>query len=307
MSTHIPDQPEPPLLNEMQPLRRGKVREVYQAGDNLVIVSSDRISAFDSILPTPIPDKGRILNALSVFWLARLSHIIDNHLLLHRAPDFPAPFNAMPELAGRSMLVRKAQVFPVECVVRGYLAGSGWKDYQQTGGVCGLRLPLDLQEGDALPYPIFTPTTKAEAGHDEPIDFDQTIRIAGLENALKMRDASIEMYRFASDYARDRGVIIADTKFEFGLADGDLILVDEAFTPDSSRFWDLSRYAPGQSQESFDKQFVRDYLESVDWDKQPPAPSLPPDIVGRTAAKYEEAYNRLTGLKWPDIDVRPRP
>lgn len=298
MSTSIPAHPEPALLHDLQPIRRGKVREVYEAGDNLVIVSSDRISAFDSILPTPIPDKGKILNALSVFWFARLSHIIDNHLLLHRARDFPAPFNTMPELSGRSMLVRRAQVFPVECVVRGYLAGSGWKEYQKTGSVCGIRLPSELQEGDALPYPIFTPTTKADMGHDEPIDFDRTIRIAGLENALKMRDASIEMYRFASDYARDRGVIIADTKFEFGLADGDLILVDEAFTPDSSRFWDLSRYAPGRSQESFDKQFVRDYLEALNWNKTPPAPALPSTIVAQTQSKYFAAYERITGQKW---------
>jgi phosphoribosylaminoimidazole-succinocarboxamide synthase len=286
------------------PVRSGKVRDVYQAGHNLVIVSSDRISAFDCILPTPIPDKGKILNTLSVFWLSRTSHIIDNHLLLHRSEDFPAPFNAMPELSGRSMLVRRAEVIPVECVVRGYLAGSGWKDYQATGSICGVKLPEGLRESDQLPEPIFTPSTKADVGHDEPIDFDQVIKICGLETAMRLREASIELYRFAAAYALERGVIIADTKFEFGLADGELILVDEAFTPDSSRFWDVTTYQPGRAQNSFDKQFVRDYLETLDWDKTPPAPALPTEIAEKTSLKYQEAYNRLTGKTWPDTDVR---
>lgn len=289
----------------IQPIKTGKVREIYDAGDNFVIVASDRISAFDCILPTPIPDKGKILSTLSVFWFARTNHIIDNHLILHRAGDFPSPLNEMQsEWEGRAMLVRRAKVIPVECVVRGYLAGSGWKEYQKSQSVCGIALPAGLRESDQLPEPIFTPTTKADVGHDEAIDFDGVIRIVGLERAMQLRDVSIELYKFAADYARERGIILADTKFEFGVIEDELILVDEIFTPDSSRFWDASEYSPGRSQDSFDKQFVRDYLESLDWDKTPPAPALPDDIVAKTKAKYEEAYNRLTGLQWPDRDVR---
>jgi phosphoribosylaminoimidazole-succinocarboxamide synthase len=285
-------------------MKSGKVRDIYDAGDNLIIVSSDRISAFDCILPTPIPDKGRILNTLSTFWFARTGHIIDNHLILHRVPDYPAPFNTLDEWSERSMLVRRAQVIPIECVVRGYLAGSGWKEYQNSQSVCGIPLPRNLRESDRLPCPIFTPTTKADVGHDEPIDFDQVIRIVGLERAMQLRDVALQLYQFAADYACERGVIIADTKFEFGMIDDQLILVDEIFTPDSSRFWDLSEYSPGRAQSSFDKQFVRDYLETLDWDKTPPAPPLPDDIIERTSAKYQEAYHRLTGRQWPDSDVR---
>jgi phosphoribosylaminoimidazole-succinocarboxamide synthase len=286
-----------------QPLRSGKVRDIYEAGANLVIVASDRISAFDCILPTPIPDKGKVLTTLSVFWFARTAHIIDNHPLEHRVEDFPAPFNALPDqFAGRSMLVRRAEVLPVECVVRGYLAGSGWKEYQKSQSVCGVALPAGLRESDQLPEPIFTPTTKADAGHDEPIDFSRVIEIVGHEMAERVRDASLALYRFAADYARERGVIIADTKFEFGVVDEELILVDEIFTPDSSRFWDVAKYEPGRGQDSYDKQFVRDYLERLDWDKTPPAPPLPEDIARKTAAKYQEAYYRLTGLTWPATD-----
>jgi phosphoribosylaminoimidazole-succinocarboxamide synthase len=293
----------------IQPIKSGKVREIYDAAENLILVASDRISAFDVILPTPIPDKGKVLSTLSVFWFARTSHIIDNHLLLHRANDFPEPwkeFGAAHDWDGRAMLVRKAQVLPVECVVRGYLSGSGWKSYQKTGEVCGVKLPAGLRESDQLPHPIFTPTTKAEAGHDEPITWEQTVDILGQKQAEQVRDASIELYEWIGAFARQRGLILADTKFEFGVADGDLIVVDEMATPDSSRYWDASTYEPGRPQDSFDKQFVRDYLESLDWDKTPPGPELPENIVAGTAAKYQDAYNRLTGRVWPDRDVRAR-
>lgn len=286
---------------ELKLLRSGKVREVYEAGENLVIVSSDRISAFDCILPTPIPDKGKILNTLSVFWFARTAPIINNHLISAQVEDFPPPFSQMADdLTGRSMLVRRAQVVPVECVVRGYLAGSGWKEYQKSQSVCGVALPSGLQESDHLPEPIFTPTTKADAGHDEPITFEQVVAQVGQECAKQLRDSALALYQCAATYALERGVIIADTKFEFGVADGELILIDEIFTPDSSRFWDVEKYQPGRSQDSFDKQFVRDYLETLDWNKTPPAPPLSPDIVQKTAAKYQEAYYRLTGQHWPE-------
>jgi len=289
----------------MKPIRSGKVRDVYECGENFVIVSSDRISAFDCILPTPIPDKGKILNTLSVFWFARTGHIIDNHLLLHRSSDFPAPFNAMPELEGRSSLVRRADVIPIECVVRGYLAGSGWKDYQKNQTVSGIRLPPNLRESEQLAEPIWTPSTKAESGHDEPIDFETAAQICGRARAEQLRDVSLALYNFAANYARERGIIIADTKFEFGLFGDELILIDEMCTPDSSRFWNMETYAAGRAQDSYDKQFVRDYLETLAWDKTPPAPALPPQIIQRTRDKYIEAFNRLTGNVWPDTDVRP--
>ena len=289
----------------IQPFRSGKVRDVYECGDNLVIVASDRISAFDCILPTPIPDKGRILNTLATWWFARTSHIVDNHLLLHRAEDFPSPFKEhASELEGRSSLVRRADVVPIECVVRGYLAGSGWIEYSKSGTICGIELPPGLQESEQLPTPIWTPTTKADSGHDEPITWQQAVEIVGLETATRLRDLSIALYNFGAETARSRGLILADTKFEFGFCDGDLIVVDEIFTPDSSRFWDVNEYSIGQSQNSFDKQFVRDYLNTLSWDKTPPAPILPDEIVQKTKAKYEEAYNRITGLTWPKNDVR---
>jgi phosphoribosylaminoimidazole-succinocarboxamide synthase len=257
------------------------VRDNYDAGE-YIIVSSDRISAFDCILPTPIPDKGKVLNTLSVFWFARTGHIIDNHLILHRVPDYPEPFNNLDEWSGRSMLVRRAQVIPIECVVRGYLAGSGWKEYQKSQSVCGIPLPKDLRESERLPYPIFTPTTKADVGHDEPIDFDQVIRIVGLERAMQLREVALRLYRFAADFACDRGVIIADTKFEFGTIEDELVLVDEMCTPDSSRFWDLNEYSRAarrtRSTSSSCATIFRPRLG-----QNPPAPALPDDIIERTA------------------------
>ncbi len=294
----------------IKPIKTGKVREIYDADDNIILVATDRISAFDVILPTPIPDKGRVLSTLSVFWFARTSHIIDNHLLLHRVADFPAPwaqFGAQNDWDGRAMLCRKAEVLPIECVVRGYLSGSGWKQYQQTGAVCGVQLPAGLRESDKLPAPIFTPTTKADLGdHDAPISWEQTIEILGEARATQARDASLELYGWIHDFARTKGLILADTKFEMGMADGDLIVVDEMATPDSSRYWEAATYRAGQGQQSLDKQFVRDWLETLDWDKTAPGPALPAEVVNGTRAKYIEAYDRLTGLNWPQNDVRAR-
>ncbi len=273
---------------------RGKVRDIYDLGDRLLIVATDRISAFDVVLPTPIPDKGRVLTQLSLFWFERLSSLVPNHVI--SATDFPEELAAeAPALAGRSMLVQKTEPLPIECVVRGYLSGSGWKDYQKTGAVCGIGLPEGLQESEKLPEPIFTPATKATTGHDENISFDEAARLAGRELTGRVRDLSLEIYRRASVYALERGIIIADTKFEFGLRDGELIWIDEALTPDSSRFWPADGYVPGRPQPSFDKQYVRDYLEHLGWNKQPPAPELPPDVVNGTRDRYREAYRRLTG------------
>ncbi len=297
------------LTTSMQPLSSGKVRELFDAGDNLVLVASDRVSAFDVVLPSPVPDKGRILSTLSVFWFARTSHIVDNHLLLHRVNDFPEPlrsFGLANDWDGRAMLCRKARVLPVECVVRGYLSGSGWTQYQQSGEVCGVSLPPNLRESDKLPAPIFTPTTKAPIGaHDEAITWEQTVAILGADKAYAVREASLALYEWVAAFASERGLILADTKFEFGEADGDLLVVDEMATPDSSRYWDAQTYEAGRAQASFDKQFVRDYLLTLPWDKSAPGPDLPPEVVGRTRAKYVEAYDRLTGLQWPDRDVRP--
>jgi phosphoribosylaminoimidazole-succinocarboxamide synthase len=283
------------LFSDLKPSHSGKVRDIYEAGENLVIVASDRISAFDCILPTPIPDKGKILTQLSLFWFEKTQNIIPHHLLSADVKDYPAPFNAFEsELGGRSMLVKRAKVLPIECVVRGYLAGSGWKEYQQSQSVCGVALPPGLHESNKLPQAIFTPTTKAQAGHDLPITWEQTVELVGPHLAVQARDAALELYQFAADYALQKGIIIADTKFELGVCDGELILVDEVLTPDSSRFWDVQQYQPGRAQDSFDKQFVRDYLETLDWDKTPPAPPLPPHIAEGTAAKYREALERLT-------------
>jgi len=293
----------------MIPFSSGKVRELFDAGDNLVLVASDRISAFDVVLPTPVPDKGRILSTLSVFWFARTSHIVDNHLLLHRVKDFPEPmrsFGLANDWDGRAMLCRKAKVLPVECIVRGYLSGSGWTSYQSSGEICGVKLPAGLRESDKLPTPIFTPTTKAQLGqHDEPISWEQTVAILGEDKARAVREASLELYEWVANTALERGLILADTKFEFGEADGDLLVVDEMATPDSSRYWDARTYEAGRAQESFDKQFVRDYLLGLNWDKVAPAPELPLDVVEATRAKYIEAFDRLTGLNWPERDVRP--
>jgi phosphoribosylaminoimidazole-succinocarboxamide synthase len=277
------------------PCRRGKVRDVYDLGDRLLIVATDRISAFDWVLPTPIPDKGRVLTSLTLFWLDWLK--VPNHLLSPSQADFPTAFQG-PDFAGRSMLVKKTEVVPVECVVRGYLAGSGWKDYRKTGAVCGVALPAGLRECEHLPEPIFTPASKAETGHDENISFEQMASAVGRETAEELRAKSLEVYRRAADYARRRGVIVADTKFEWGrLPTGEIILIDEVLTPDSSRFWPADGYAPGRGQPSFDKQFVRDWLESTPWDKNSPPPELPADVVENTRAKYLEAVERLTGTR----------
>jgi phosphoribosylaminoimidazole-succinocarboxamide synthase len=287
-------------LSELELIRRGKVRDVYAVTDeHLLIVATDRISAFDCISPTPIERKGEVLTALSRFWFERLAHIVANHLVTTEIEEMPAAVRQYAEsLRGRSMLVRRASVFPIECVVRGYLAGSGWKDYLRTGEVCGHRLPAGLRESEQLPAPIFTPATKAEAGHDENISEEQMSDIVGRDVMLELRAISLRLYREASEYALSRGIIIADTKFELGRdRAGRFILVDEALTPDSSRFWPADAYAPGQSQPSFDKQFVRDYLESLAWNKRPPAPPLPPEVAAATTARYLEAYRLLTGSK----------
>lgn len=280
---------------ELLPIKSGKVRDIYDAGQAFVIVASDRISAFDCILPTLIPDKGRVLTRLSNWWFERTRHIAPNHILQTDARLFPAPFDSVPDWEGRAVLVQKAQVLPVECVVRGYLAGSGWKEYQKSQSICGVALPPGLRESDNLPTPIFTPTTKAESGHDEPISFEQAAQVLGSENAQAVRDLSLQLYSFGAELAAERGVILADTKFEFGLIEGRLHIVDEIFTPDSSRFWDAESFEPGRAQHSWDKQFVRDYLESLDWNKQPPAPTLPPEIVRRTRGKYLEAFEKISG------------
>jgi phosphoribosylaminoimidazole-succinocarboxamide synthase len=281
-------------LAGISPAARGKVRDIYDAGDKLLIVATDRLSAFDVILPTPIPDKGRVLTQLSLFWFDLLHDVIPNHVL--STTDFPAPFDAYgEELAGRSMLVRKTVPLPIECVVRGYVSGSGWKDYQKTGEICGIALPPGLRESDRLPEPIFTPATKAATGHDENISFERAASLIGTEHAGQVREVSLEIYRRAAAYAEPRGILVADTKFEFGLLKDELIWIDEALTPDSSRFWPAAQYKPGGPQPSFDKQFVRDYLESIHWPKTPPGPELPPEVVKATRGKYREAYRILTG------------
>lgn len=275
-------------------LARGKVRDIYDLGDRLLIVATDRLSAFDVILPTPIPDKGRVLTQLSLFWFEKLRGIVPHHVL--NASDFQgelAPYNEM--LRGRSMVVRRTQPVPIECVARGYISGSGWKDYRATGKICGIPLPAGLKESDKLPEPIFTPATKATTGHDENISFEETASQIGESLASRLRDITLEVYRRASEFAAERGIIIADTKLEFGIDNGELVWIDEALTPDSSRFWPANEYAPGKAQPSFDKQYVRDYLERIGWSKQPPAPALPSDVVNATRAKYREAYKRLTG------------
>jgi phosphoribosylaminoimidazole-succinocarboxamide synthase len=278
----------------LEPSARGKVRDIYDLGDKLLIIATDRLSAFDVILPTPIPDKGRVLTQLSLFWFDLFKDVIPNHML--SADHFPPPFDVYrDELAGRSMIVRKTQPLPVECVVRGYLSGSGWKDYLATGMLCGIALPPALRESDRLPAPIFTPSTKAAAGHDENISFEQVSSMIGEELARQVRAVSIDLYQRAAAYAEPHGVILADTKFEFGLLDGELIWIDEAFTPDSSRFWPAAQYHPGGPQPSFDKQFVRDYLERIHWSKIPPGPELPAEVVTATREKYLEAFRILTG------------
>jgi phosphoribosylaminoimidazole-succinocarboxamide synthase len=275
----------------------GKVREMYNFGDTMLMVASDRMSAFDVIMPTPIPDKGRVLTALSAFWFEHTAQIAPNHLISIEQDSFPDQARLDPELAGRSMYVRRLTMMPIECVVRGYLAGSGWKDYQATGSVCGHRLPPGLREADRLPEPIFTPATKSTSGHDINIDAPTARLLVGDDARYeKLERLSLDLYEFASGVARDRGIIIADTKFEFGMdMTGDLVLGDEVLTPDSSRFWPADQYDPGRPQPSFDKQFLRDWLEASGWDKRPPAPELPDDVVSGTRERYAEAYQRLTG------------
>jgi phosphoribosylaminoimidazole-succinocarboxamide synthase len=293
-----------PLLQTRFPglplLRSGKVRDVYAVGDRLILVATDRISAFDYVLGSGIPDKGRILTQLSAFWFEHLRDVVPNHVVSLDVADFPP--EAQPyaeELRGRSMLVRRTTPLPIECVARGYLSGSGWKEYVRGGTVCGMPLPAGLRESDRLPEPIFTPATKAETGHDENISFDETAALTGAATAERLRDLTLELYRRAPAHAESRGIILADTKFEFGWTGAPgrsaLLLIDEALTPDSSRFWPKAEYRPGGPQPSYDKQFVRDYLEAIRWNKQPPVPSLPADVVERTRAKYLEAFQLLSG------------
>ena len=288
LQTNIPD----------LPVRRGKVRDIYDMGDRLLIVATDRISAFDWVLPNGIPDKGRVLTQLSRFWFQYLG--VPNHMVTCDLAQMQLPFDpALHDLDGRAMLVRKAEVAPVECVVRGYLSGSGWREYQQSGAVCGVKLPEGLTQSAKLPEPIFTPATKAQEGHDENITFERMCEIVGSDTAELLRERSIEVYKRAADYAAERGIIIADTKFEWGRCNGDWILVDEVLTPDSSRFWPADEYEPGKPQPSFDKQFVRDWLESTGWDKNSTPPEMPEQIVAKTREKYIEAFERLTGQAFP--------
>ena len=285
-------------LPGIKKLKSGKVREVFDLGDHLLFVATDRISAFDVIMPNGIPRKGEVLTQISYFWFTQTEGFQPNHLVSHAGDSLPASLQPhVGRLARRSMIVKKAKPLAIECVVRGYLAGSGWKEYRERQTVCGIKLPPGLKESSELPEPIFTPATKAETGHDENISFEESARIVGADIAERARTASLKIYNFARDYARKRGIIIADTKFEFGLLNGDLILIDEVLTPDSSRFWPADLYEPGKGQPSFDKQFVRDYLETLDWNKTPPAPVLPADVVANTTTKYLEAYERLTGVK----------
>jgi len=282
-------------LPGLPPHSRGKVRDIYDAGEFLVIVATDRLSAFDCVLPTPIPDKGRVLTQMTLFWLELLRDIVPNHLVTADVSEYPTAFRPFADqLEGRSMLVRRAKMLPVECVARGYLSGSGWKDYQRTGALCGISLPAGLVESDRLPEPLFTPASKAQSGHDENITFAQAQAAIG-PAAAAVRSLTLEIYQRASEYAATKGILIADTKFEFGHCKGELILADEVLTPDSSRFWPKSSYRPGGPQPSFDKQYVRDYLESIRWNKQPPAPVLPDEVAAKTAGKYREAYRVLTG------------
>ncbi len=278
-------------------IKRGKVRDIYAVKDKLLIVATDRMSAFDVVMDDPIPDKGKILTSISIFWFRQLESVVKNHIISTHPAEYPEPCRAYrKQLEGRSMLVKKANPLPVECIVRGYLSGSGWLEYQSQGSICGMSLKGGLVESEKLPEPIFTPSTKAEKGiHDENISFERTIEILGKETAEKVRELSLEIYKFGSDLAAQKGIIIADTKFEFGFEGDHLILIDEVLTPDSSRFWPMDAYRPGGPQQSFDKQFLRDYLNSLDWPKEPPPPKLPPEIIEKTRDKYIEALQRLTG------------
>ncbi|MDP2321819.1 MAG: phosphoribosylaminoimidazolesuccinocarboxamide synthase [Acidobacteriota bacterium] len=293
--------PSQPLLDTqldgLSLVRRGKVRDVYAIDDALILVATDRISAFDYVLGSGIPDKGRVLNQLSAFWFARTGHIVPNHMLSIDVAAYPAAAQRhAAQLEGRSMLSRRTMPLPVECVARGYLSGSGWKDYQATGEVCGIKLPVGMRESDRLPEPLFTPATKADSGHDENISEEAAAQVVGAELLVRLKQLTLDLYAHGVAHAESKGIILADTKFEFGLTDsGELLLIDEMMTPDSSRYWPMDLYAPGGPQPSFDKQYVRDYLESIKWNKQPPVPSLPADVVEGTRSKYLDAYRRLTG------------
>ncbi len=283
-------------LPGLELVARGKVRDIYRYEDKLLLIATDRISAFDVILPQPVPEKGKVLHQVSSFWFEWSKELVGNHLVAERMEDFPADLQPFREqLDGRAALVHKAEMFPVECVARGYISGSGWKEYQRDGSVCGIKLPDGLRESDQLPEPIFTPATKAETGHDENISFERMVDIVGEEVSNKLRDLTLTLYSRAAEFARERGIIIADTKFEFGVLDGKIIICDEMLTPDSSRFWPKDEYAPGGSQPSFDKQYVRDYLETVTWDKTPPAPDLPDEVIAGSRKRYLEILEILTG------------
>jgi len=283
-------------LGDVPLMVRGKVRDVYDLGDKLLIVATDRISAYDCVMPNGIPSRGKILTSMSKFWFAKTEHLVKNHLISTELEDFPDPLQQYADqIEGRSMLVVKADRIDVECIARGYITGSGWSDYQKTGAVCGIKLPPGLQESERLEEIIFTPSTKADSGHDENISFEETLEIIDRETAEKVRDLTVSVYGYAREYGESRDIIIADTKFEFGHHNGEIILIDEILSPDSSRFWDRKLYAPGRGQDSFDKQFVRDYLTTLDWDKTPPAPALPDDIIQQTLSKYTEAPDRLVG------------
>ncbi|MEO0071480.1 MAG: phosphoribosylaminoimidazolesuccinocarboxamide synthase [candidate division WOR-3 bacterium] len=285
-------------LKGIKKVGSGKVRDIYQVGEHLLIIATDRLSAFDVVLPDGIPDKGKVLNLLSVFWFERFRRVIANHLITANVEQFPFELTPYRDLLqNRAMLVRQARPLPVECVVRGYLAGSGWQEYQKTGAVCGIKLPPGLKQAERLPEPIFTPSTKAMTGHDENITEEEMVRLVGEKITRKVRRISIEMYTKASEYSQERGIIIADTKFEFGLIEEELVLIDEILTPDSSRFWSVKDYQVGISPPSFDKQFVRDYLNATGWNRQPPAPHLPPEIIAGTAARYREALRLFTGIE----------
>jgi len=280
----------------VEPMVKGKVRDIFDLDDKLLIVVTDRISAFDCVFPNLIPHKGNVLNMISKFWFDYTSDVVANHVITTDVSKYPTPYNEYTkELQGRSMLVQKVDIIPIECIVRGYLEGSGLKDYKKTGAICGIKLREGLLQGDKLDEPIFTPSTKASEGHDMNVTYEQLINIIGEDLAVKIKKASLELYKKASEYALSKGLILADTKFEFGLLDNKLVVADEMFTPDSSRFWDASDYKPGRAQKSFDKQYLREYLETLDWDKTPPAPSLPTDIINKTSQKYLQVYRILTG------------
>jgi phosphoribosylaminoimidazole-succinocarboxamide synthase len=284
---------------------RGKVRDIFAAGDDLVMVATDRISAFDVVLPQAIPGKGQVLTGLSLYWFEKTDHVVANHVISADVATFPAPFGGrFGELAGRSMLVKKAQMIPIECVARGYLSGSGWKEYRESGRVCGIELPAGLVESDQLPEPIFTPATKAETGHDLNISIDEAADIIGRGLVEKLREVTLSLYEFAATHALERGIILADTKFELGFAGGELIVCDEVLTPDSSRFWPADSYEPGHAQPSFDKQYVRDWLDASGWDHEPPPPDLPSEVIDQTASRYREAYERITGERFDDYVAR---